>query len=266
MVLFMAYFVGKSIGQNVDPETFPTFGGDVSTKNVYTNTGGEGKFSVDAIVRRARNGVNGQDSAGLGGVLLQNTEIFMGGYSWYNWSVKPNPFGGSNFLGWAHNINGCSKNIATSSFNNLNYNTIQTGLDTCNGELHTELAYGNIGSGQRKQFVAKYSTSGAGELFINLSAGDGSGGLGNDGINIVFDDTRFGSKTAMRFLPANSYTGDLIEVRKVGGGSVFRINNNGAIMMDLPVYPDDATADADATLPSGGFYRITGDRTVYTKP
>jgi len=34
----------------------------------------------------------------------------------------------------------------------------------------------------------------------------------------------------------------------------------------LPVYANDAAADADITLPSGGFYRVTGSRIVYEKP
>ncbi len=33
-----------------------------------------------------------------------------------------------------------------------------------------------------------------------------------------------------------------------------------------PAYANDAAADADATLPSGGFYTITGSRAVYRKP
>jgi hypothetical protein len=32
------------------------------------------------------------------------------------------------------------------------------------------------------------------------------------------------------------------------------------------IYADDATADADAALPSGSFYKITGSRAVYQKP
>ena len=36
--------------QSVDPETFPTVVGAISGKNLYTNTGGEGKVSIKAIM------------------------------------------------------------------------------------------------------------------------------------------------------------------------------------------------------------------------
>jgi len=36
--------------------------------------------------------------------------------------------------------------------------------------------------------------------------------------------------------------------------------------MDLPTYASDGAADSDTSLPSGGFYKITADRTVYQKP
>jgi hypothetical protein len=259
LAVFLVAFLG--IKAQVNPETFPTVT-PVETDNVYSQTGGvTKKFLLSDIARLARNGVNGQDSAGLGGSLNQNTTIFMGGFSWYNWSVMPNPFGGSNFLGWAHNINGCNKNISTASYNNLHYNTIQTGLDTCDGTLHTELAYGNIGTGMRKQFVAKYSSAQQGELFINLYAGDGSGGLGNDGINILFDDTNFGSKTAMRFVPENTYTGDLMEVRGAGIGSFFRLKNNGKMQYNAPAYNDDADAGTNG-LVTGDTYQTSATNTL----
>ena len=38
------------------------------------------------------------------------------------------------------------------------------------------------------------------------------------------------------------------------------------VIPDLPEYANDAAADADANLPSGGLYKVTGDRTVYIKP
>lgn len=42
-------------------------------------------------------------------------------------------------------------------------------------------------------------------------------------------------------------------------GQMIQINN-------IPTYANDAAADADADLPSGGLYQITGDRTLYIKP
>jgi len=38
------------------------------------------------------------------------------------------------------------------------------------------------------------------------------------------------------------------------------------VVKDCPVYANDAAADADASLPSGGQYKLTGGRQVYIKP
>lgn len=46
---FLVFITIFSKGQNVDPETFPTVTGNLLNKNVYTNTGGEGKFSISSI-------------------------------------------------------------------------------------------------------------------------------------------------------------------------------------------------------------------------
>jgi hypothetical protein len=37
-------------GQSVNPETFPTVIGEIGNKNLYTNTGGEGKVSIKTIM------------------------------------------------------------------------------------------------------------------------------------------------------------------------------------------------------------------------
>jgi hypothetical protein len=49
ILVFLVFITTFLKGQSVDPETFPTVVGSVLGKNVYTNTGGEGKFSVQSI-------------------------------------------------------------------------------------------------------------------------------------------------------------------------------------------------------------------------
>ena len=44
------------------------------------------------------------------------------------------------------------------------------------------------------------------------------------------------------------------------------LNVMGRLSATLPAYANDAAADADATLPSRSFYKITGSRAVYQKP
>ena len=47
---FLVFITTILKGQSVDPETFPTVVGEISGKNLYTNTGGEGKVSIKAIM------------------------------------------------------------------------------------------------------------------------------------------------------------------------------------------------------------------------
>ena len=47
---FLVFITSFLNAQSVDPETFPTVVGAISGKNLYTNTGGEGKVSIKAIM------------------------------------------------------------------------------------------------------------------------------------------------------------------------------------------------------------------------
>ncbi len=47
---FLVLVTILSKGQSVDPETFPTVVGAISGKNLYTNTGGEGKISIKTLM------------------------------------------------------------------------------------------------------------------------------------------------------------------------------------------------------------------------
>ena len=78
LAFFLVAFLG--IKAQVNPESFPTVT-PLGTDNVYSQTGGvTKKFTVSDIARLARNGVNGQDSSGLGGSLLIPTIINQNGF------------------------------------------------------------------------------------------------------------------------------------------------------------------------------------------
>ena len=47
---FLVFITTFLNAQSVDPETFPTVVGAIGSKNLYTNTGGEGKVSIKAIM------------------------------------------------------------------------------------------------------------------------------------------------------------------------------------------------------------------------
>ena len=50
ILVFLVFITSFLNAQSVDPETFPTVVGAISGKNLYTNTGGEGKVSIKAIM------------------------------------------------------------------------------------------------------------------------------------------------------------------------------------------------------------------------
>jgi len=52
----------------------------------------------------------------------------------------------------------------------------------------------------------------------------------------------------------------------IGGSPFFALKTDGAIETILPIYATNVAADADTSLPVGGLYQLTGDRTVYRKP
>ena len=72
--------------------------------------------------------------------------------------------------------------------------------------------------------------------------------------------------SAMRVVARSSAsdTRNAFEIYR-GADLVARFTSAGWLVPETPEYADNAAADA-ASLPSGGFYRLTGDRTVYRKP
>jgi len=50
ILVFLIFITSILKGQNVDPETFPTVVGEIGNKNLYTNTGGEGKVAIKTIM------------------------------------------------------------------------------------------------------------------------------------------------------------------------------------------------------------------------
>lgn len=53
---------------------------------------------------------------------------------------------------------------------------------------------------------------------------------------------------------------------KNGVDTYLEMTPTGRIKMNLQTYADDAAADADATLPSGALYKLTGNRAIFQKP
>jgi len=114
-------------------------------------------------------------------------------------------------------------------------------------------------------------------LFVELSAAAGSqvarfGSGDNWDLRIYRDGSgmwlgnRNGptSDHSTIFFPSatNNYMSFYVE-----GTQSFRITTDGYLVYyQCPSYLNDAAADADSSLPAGGIYQITGDRTLYIKP
>lgn len=55
-------------------------------------------------------------------------------------------------------------------------------------------------------------------------------------------------------------------ILKNGTATYLEMTPTGRLKMNLQTYADDAAADADATLPSGALYKLTGNRAIFQKP
>lgn len=221
--------------------------------------GGGGSVPYESY---AFNGVNGQSNLGLGGSLNQNTSVYLGGYTWINWSSIPSFLGGSSpyGLGSGHNIIGCDKVFINGAYNGFDYNAVLTSVDTCTGDLRSELAAGNIATGKRKQLVAKYSSSMADELFFDLS--DKTDNPLAPFARIYIDDTNFsGSRCMQRFTRANGYSGDYIDMYDNSSIKVFGISANGNIYIPLQSYDDDAAAGVGG-LQTNEMYQTSATNTL----
>lgn len=250
-LVFFSAFVKAQV--TIDPETFPIVPYPIG-KFVYTNTGGEGKILVDSIVRVARNGVNGQDSSGLGGSLNQNTNIFMNGYNWMNYSVYPVIFGGTNplGLGYGHNINGCLKSIGQFASNNDLVLFNGANLDTCTSVSELLFQALEFGTNTTKQFKIQKQGSNI-EMYINTDR--------NSNVGILwFDKDIYGQRSFMTIQP-NNYDGQwLFDVRNNLGDGMFRVEQD-RVFIKANQYNDDADAGANG-LSAGYIYQTSPTNTL----
>lgn len=82
---------------------------------------------------------------------------------------------------------------------------------------------------------------------------------------IGFDDSTTDALINLR--DNGGYYRENLQTFQTGVGTIFlAIKTNGTIETLLPEYASDVAADTDTTLPTGGLYTLTGDRTVYRKP
>lgn len=125
----------------------------------------------------------------------------------------------------------------------------------------------NSGLGTGIQVTNSAVAPGTGMSIANTSTGNGVS-ITNQSSGTGLRITNSGSSTgpAIVIQDGSSATGNLISGINNFSVEVFFVNKEGNIKATIPVYANDAAADADATLLAGSFYKITGSRAVMQKP
>lgn len=257
ITLFLVAFI--DIKAQVDPQvSYPIINGNIRDKYVWTHTGGIGRFTVDDIVRTARNGVNGQDSTGLGGNLTQNTEINTNSFN-YN---TVNYQGISGYQLTSLNTNGCTKNIAIATLDaSFNY-IMQTvsNIDTCTGNIRQFNGYAVNSTGEERLYSAGYNTtSGKGRLDITLK-GTTTGAI-NDLATIDFggNSDNVANSTVITIMREDGFNGDILDVKN-NNVTKFLIKSDGNKDFKLPIYDNDSDAITNG-LVVGDVYELSNTNT-----
>lgn len=148
-----------------------------------------------------------------------------------------------------------------------------------------------IGSGPGFYLPSNYSGYPAGSLFFQFNSinsklkFDGNGlwaadfgtipyatGLNRAGTGSIEGTAYSVSKPGLVAAGISGQTANIFEVRtgaSIGtAGTIASGFNSAGVPFSsvIPIKADDAAADADAAIPSGGYYRITGSRVLYVKP
>ena len=249
MLLSLVFMTTFLRGQNVDPETFPALNSGIGIKYLYTNTGGEGKILVDSIATRVRsywtNGVNGQDSLGLGGQLVQSTNIYTNNF--------PMTFLNSPFDGFGRFYFGTTITNAMFYSYGSYLASSNVGIDSTIGNelLNVDSRILDLGTGQSVGLQSVYSPIyGFGSYwdFIQNNSAIKAKFSTNEGFIIEPRDVNL----------SLTYAGsEIFNVLNPSGGKIFTIKANGIINEVLPSYADDADAGANG-LVLGDRYQTSG--------
>jgi hypothetical protein len=251
ILVFLVFITTILKGQSVDPETFPTLNSGIGLKYLYTNTGGEGKILVDSIATRVRaywtNGVNGQDSLGLGGDLVQNTNVALNGYSmtFLNSPLSgfgSYPFGSRQQYVMIDDLNNNLANITISNETLLGNEHITSGVSVKGLVSNSEAGFFNtytLALDEQATYWRKF-TSADGEIFVALTKDDGL---------VIAPFAQVG---------VNTYLGDnIFKIVNTSNADVFKVKINGIINEQIPSYADDADAGANGLI-QGDVYQTNG--------
>jgi len=80
ILVFLVFIANILNGQSVNPETFPTVIGEIGNKNLYTNTGGEGKVSIKTIMDSVTSVSIPLSGTRVGEPVIGDIEFIQNGY------------------------------------------------------------------------------------------------------------------------------------------------------------------------------------------
>lgn len=247
ILVFLVFITNILNAQSVDPETFPTVTSGIGLKYLYTNSGGEGKILADSIATRVRsymtNGTNGQDSLGLGGGLVQNTNIEVNGFNFLLnngfFSGNGTAFGNFNDPNLSSWFMGSQKGDLFSSIQSL-------GTIDGSGVLRSDFSIRN-NSNQKVVFFAVEGDTISGNIFSQWRIGDDAN---SRYIDFNGDDTN-----GFRVFDTGLFDRPIFSL-----GNEFVYKRSGGVLLlnqTLPSYADDSDAGTNG-LVSGDTYQTNG--------
>ena len=161
-------------------------------------------------------------------------------------------------------ITGVVGNTAIGMATMKNYNT--------GTYYNTVVGYGaieNVNGGSFNTALGVYALQTGGNGGHNTALGVSSLRNTTGGYNVAIGDSSLIQNTSGSYNIAIGYNTNNISAsasNQLNIGNWIKADNGKVSMPYIPIYVDDAAADADTTLVSGSFYRITGSRVVYQKP
>jgi hypothetical protein len=230
---------------------------------------GGGNTGTQAILIGTQSGVanTGSDVVGIGWLSLENnTQSFAVGIGAR--AGEENTGTNGTFIGYfaGQNNTGASTTLVGTNTGASNTGTNTTFIGSSAGQSNTGGSTSGIG------FQAGQNNTGA-----RLTAAGLSAGRFNKGANATYIGAESGPQsdangTTLNFanITVIGYQAQASRANQVtlGGSAVTEVITPATkiIFGALPNYANDAAADADATLISGGLYRVAGGRGVFQKP
>ncbi len=256
----------------------------IGDSSLFSNTSGIRNVAIGALALRSNTG--GLNTAIGYNALYANTtgtyNVAIGAFL-----LEKNIAGTGNIAIGRNCLRGATGGLYNIAIGMNNINTAD------NGVYNTAIGYGNLfGTSSSNSANFGSNTAIGYNNLVSVISGFNNTAIGIYNLRSLTTgnyNTAIGDSAAYNLSLGNNNTaiGSKVPLQNVNGNNQLAIGsngvawiqgNNGAITIPntltvqkltataLTTYADDAAADADTTLLSGGLYRITGSRMVYIKP